>query len=161
MHFVLARTACVPLRREGIALRAVGERVIVDGKTIANTQFGIFVNGARGAAIRNNLVVNTDLGSAIKVQGMTQSVVVANRANHVAVSAETVQNAEGCGINSVPGAGNDRNSYADNVVTDAWCGIYYGKTDFVVSGTYRNTAYSTLNSDLPPDALPAFSAIQW
>jgi hypothetical protein len=154
----LSDERCFEVRSEGVVLRSVGAGTVVDNNTISNVQSGIFVNGGENLKIRNNVIGNVDVLSGIHVQRMTNSLVAENRIWHVGpITNEASNNQEGCGINAISGTGNSSNTYADNVVNDAYCGLAYGSSDLVLSGTYVNTLYTTFNSDLYPDKYPPVS----
>jgi hypothetical protein len=158
----LSHDRCLDVRSEGVVLRSVGAGTVVDNNTITNVQSGIFVNGGENLKIRNNLISNVDVLSGIHVQRMTDSLVAQNRVVRVGpINNEASNNQEGCGINAVSGAANSRNTYVDNFVNDAYCGVAYVSSDLVLAGTYVNTLYTTFNSDLYPRAYPPVSgAIQ-
>lgn len=157
----LLHDPCHDLRSEGVVLRAVGDGTVVEGNIISNVQSGVFINGGNRLRILNNLISNVDVLSGIHVQGMTDSLVAMNQIFNVGPFDDWIsENQEGCGINVVQGAGNARNTYAENLVSDAYCGVAFVSSEMVVSGVYVNTLYETLNADnyvnrpFPPPVLP-------
>jgi hypothetical protein len=146
---------CFGVRSEGVVLRSAGDGVVIAGNTISNVQSGVFVNGAKNVRVTGNAINNVDALSAIHIQGSISGAYLGNRIVHVGpITADSSINEEGCGINSVSGAGNSANTIRGNLVNDAYCGVAYVTGDRVQDNIYLNTLYETLNGDNYPDAFP-------
>ncbi len=146
---------CYNLRSEGVVLRAVGSGVLVEGNTISNVQSGVFVNGATNPNVINNVVSSVDALSGIHIQGSVNGLYLGNKISHVGpFTTDTSSDEEGCGLNSVSGTKNSGNTFQDNWVNDAYCGVAYVTSDVVLTNVYLNTLYETLNSDNYPDTFP-------
>lgn len=157
----LSEDDCWELRSEGVILRAPGDGTVIEGNIISNVQAGIFVNGGKGLRILNNLISNVDALSGIHVQGMTDSLVAMNHIFNVGpINEWSAKYQQACGINVVQNSGAARNTYAENIVSDSYCGVAHLSSELVVSGIYVNTLYETLNADnyvnrpFPPPVLP-------
>jgi nitrous oxidase accessory protein NosD len=157
---ILSASACVAVRSEGVTLKAVGNGTTVDGNTIVNAQYGIFINGANLARITNNQIRNIDAGNGINIQGtasgaFTNSLVGGNSIFNVGpIDQNASLNETGCGIVEASGTGVSGNTLMNNSVFDAYCGIASVEADFVGGGLYVNTLYSLLDSDLYPSMFP-------
>jgi len=157
---VLSASSCLALRSEGVVLKAVGDGTTVDGNTIVNAQYGIFINGANLARIANNQIRNIDAGNGIDIQGtasgaFANSLVAGNMIFHVGpIDQNASLNQRGCGIEEYAGTGVSGNTIVNNTVSDAFCGVAAVEADFVVSGTYTNTLYPLLDADLYPITFP-------
>jgi Right handed beta helix region len=142
---------CFNLRSEGITLRAVGDGTVIDHNVITNAQSGIFINGANGARITDNLISDIDVLDGIDIQGtasgfFTNSRIDGNSIFNVVVLSVANQS---CGIFESPGTGVSGNTISHTTVNDAYCGVAHVAADHVESGNYYNTLYTELNSDLP------------
>ena len=153
-------TDCVNVRSEGVVFRAVGDGSLVDFNFITNAQSGIFLNGGNKVRVIGNVIMNIDGLDGITIQGtaaghFTNSIISENTITHVfPISSYASTNYTSCGINEYSGTGVAMNILANNTVNDAYCGVAYVTADHVVSGTYLNTLYATLNEDMYPTAFP-------
>jgi hypothetical protein len=156
----LSITACIPLRSEGITLRAVGDWTVVENNFISKAQSGIFVNGARHLRVTGNIIGNIDAFSGMDLQGtasgyLTDSQFDWNTIYNVGpIDANASNNEEGCGINEYSGTGVSGNTISHNTINDAYCGVASVAADEVSSTVTRNTLYATLDSDLYPTTFP-------
>jgi hypothetical protein len=156
----LSSLDCINLRSEGIVLRAVGDGTVLDRNIITNVQSGIFVNGGNAVKITNNLIKNVQALSGMDIQGtaaghFTNSLIEGNTIVSVGpINSDASNNKEGCGINEYSGTGVLGNTFRNNTVNDAFCGIAFVTADNVESGAYFNTLYATLNADQYPNTFP-------
>ena len=125
---------CFAARTEGIVLRAVGDRTVVDRNIITTAQSGIFINGGRNVQIRNNLISDIDYLDGIDIQGtasgsFTESIIE----NNTISSLGPVEN-ESCGIWEYSGTGVSGNTIRGNTVNDGFCGVGYVDADHVENG---------------------------
>lgn len=156
----LSPSECIPVRSEGVTLRAVGDGTVVDSNLISNAQSGIFINGANHASITNNTIRNIQALSGMDIQGtasggFANSVIDGNTIYNVGPIDENASNdEEGCGINEYSGTGVYGNRISNNTVNDAYCGVAAVQADHVSGGTYFNVLYPVLNSDQYPSAYP-------
>ena len=156
----IAYTACVPLRSEGVVLRAAGDGSVIDSNFISTVQSGIFLNGANNVQVTNNTIMNVDALDGIDIQGtaagyFTNSVISGNVISHVfPISSYSSVNYAGCGINEYSGTGVAMNLILNNTINDAYCGVAYVSADQVYSSVFTNVLYATLNEDLYPTAFP-------
>jgi Right handed beta helix region len=157
----LAISDCISQRSEGVTLRAIGDGTVVDGNIITNAQSGIFINGANLLTVTNNQIRNIDAMSGMDIQAsasgvFTNSVVANNSIFNVGpIDQNASTNEEGCGINEYSGTGTySGNQIWQNTVSDAYCGVAHVGADQVLFGTYFNTLYPQLDSDLYPNGFP-------
>jgi nitrous oxidase accessory protein NosD len=146
---------CYNLRSEGVTLRDAVEGTVVDGNFITNAQSGIYLNMGTKFRITNNVIRNIDALDGMDVFGLTDTLFAGN----VISDAVPVDN-ESCGIWENSGTGISGNTFINNTVNDAYCGVAYVTADHVVSGTYFNTLYTNVNTDgtVPNPVEPAVSA---
>jgi Periplasmic copper-binding protein (NosD) len=146
---------CVPLRSEGVVLRAVGDSVVVANNFISDVQAGVFVNGATGPQVVGNTVSSVDALDGIHILGSISGTYTANRIFHVGpFTTDTSNDKAGCGVNVVSGTGSSGNYIAFNSINDAFCGVGYVSTDSVGANVFFNVLYLTLNGDNYPTAFP-------
>jgi len=156
----LSYSDCYNLRSEGVTLRAAGDGTVVSDNVITDAQAGIFINGGNRFRVTGNTIRNIDAASGIDIQGsatgsFTNSVIGENTISNVGpFNVGFTTNEEGCGIDEYTGTGVSGNFLMHNRVNDSYCGVAYVTADRVVSGTYHNTLYNELNSDLYPNAYP-------
>jgi nitrous oxidase accessory protein NosD len=157
----LSAADCIAERSEGVTLRAIGDGTVVDGNIITNAQSGIFINGANKLRVTNNQIRNIDAMSGMDIQAtasgyFTNSVIAGNSIHNVGpIDINASNDEEGCGINEYSGTGIfSGNQIFQNTVNDAYCGVAHVTTDSVEAGTYLNTLYAELNSDLFPSMFP-------
>ncbi|HUB82037.1 MAG TPA: right-handed parallel beta-helix repeat-containing protein [Bryobacteraceae bacterium] len=150
---------CIPLRSEGVVLRAAGNGVLIANNIINNVQAGIFVNGATYPQVIGNTITSVDALNGIHMQGSVSGFYAANRLTHVGpISIVSSDNGTGCAINDIPGTGSSGNNLLGNWVNDAYCGIGYVSTDLLEANTFLNVLALTLNNDVltvyPPPTEP-------
>lgn len=157
----LSPTDCIPLRSEGVTLRAIGDGTVVDSNIITNAQSGIFINGANLLKVTNNQIRNIDAMSGMDIQAtasgvFTNSSIVNNGIFNVGpIDSNASNNDEGCGINEYSGTGTfSGNQIWENAVTDAYCGAAHVGTDSINFGAYFGVLYNELDSDNYPTAYP-------
>jgi hypothetical protein len=152
--FPPAPNNCFDLRSEGITLRAVGDGTIVDRNVITDAQSGIFINDANRIRVSNNVIGNIDILDGIDLQGTSNSRFDGNIIFNVLPVAN-----QSCGVFESPGPGTaggseGQNEFVHTAVNDAYCGVAYVSTSDVDSGTFHNTLYNTVSSELPSLPLP-------
>jgi parallel beta-helix repeat protein len=153
----LSLSDCANLRSEGVVLRAAADNTVVDGNFISNAQAGIFINGGNNLRISNNVISNVDVFEPIHIQAgvtgfLTNSLIQGNTIYNTTPIANEV-----CGIAEVSGSGTfGQNSFVNNTINDAYCGIVYVTADanHVEGNRYFNTLYATINGDLFPTVGP-------
>lgn len=160
----LSRPDCILVRSEGVTLRAAGPGTVVDSNVISNAQSGIFINGGNFLSITNNQIRNIDAMSGMDIQGsatgsFTNSLIQGNSIFNVGpIDQDAVNDGEGCGINEYSGTGVAGNLISNNTVGDAYCGVAYVTADTVQQGSFFNTLYTQLNTDVwatfPPAVEP-------
>jgi nitrous oxidase accessory protein NosD len=150
----LSATDCVNARSEGITLRAVGDRVVLEDNVINDAQSGIFINGGNRMQIRHNFISNVGPLNGIDIQGTASGSFSNSQIDgNVIFSAVPVGN-ESCGIAEYSGTGVSGNTISNTVVNDAYCGVLFVTADHVQGGSYFNTLYPELNGDLYPTVAP-------
>lgn len=147
---------CINFRSEGMVFRGPADGSFADSNFIANVQSGIFINVANNLRITNNVIMNVDaIDGMDALAGLTNSHFSGNTITHVfPITNFASVEYSGCGINIYSGAGSGMNTFSENTVNDAYCGIAYLTSDHVLSGTYINVLYATLNEDLYSTAFP-------
>src|ERR1700693_284172 len=118
---------------------------------ITNAQSGIFINGANGARITDNLISDIDVLDGIDIQGTAAGFFTNSRIDGNSIFNGVVLSVanQSCGIFESPGTGVSGNTISHITVNDAYCGVAHVAADHVESGNYHNTLYRELNGALP------------
>lgn len=145
----LSADDCYAARTEGVTLRAVGDGTIVDHNIISTAQSGIFINGGRHVEISNNVITDIDLLDGMDIQGTAAGSFSESRIwNNTISNLGPVEN-QSCGIFEYTGTGVAGNVLLNNSVSDGYCGAGVVAADHIAHGSYYNTLFTEINSDLP------------